>query len=83
MSSELIDVFAGTTLNFLAPDRELEHNSAILALLFANLGRGHLVDGLAPRALHLLWAGDELEHAAAVVADQMRAGHWGDACGDR
>ena len=78
-SSKLIDVFAGATLDFFAANRELEHNSAILALLFADLGRGHLVDGLAAGAFHLLGASDELKHAAAVVADQVRAGHWGDA----
>ena len=57
---ETIDVFAGATLNFLASDRELEHDAAILTLLLADFGRRHLVDSLAARAFHLLGTGDEL-----------------------
>ena len=69
LSSELIDPLARSTLHFLAASRELQHDPATLALLLANLGRRHFVDGLAPGALDLLWAGDELKHRAAVVAD--------------
>ena len=82
MSSELVDIFTRTTLDFLAADGELEHDAAVLALLFADLGRRHLIHSLASGALYLLWARDKLQHAAAVVADEMGAGHRGDTCSD-
>ena len=59
-SSELIDVFACSTFDLLAANRELKHDSAILALFLADLGRRHLVDCLAAGALDLLWAGNKL-----------------------
>ena len=82
-SSKLIDILARTTFDFLASDGELEHNSAVLALFFANLGWGDFVDSLAPTALDLLGACDEFEHRPAVVADQVGAGHRWDTGRDR
>ena len=82
-SSELINVLAGTTFDLFATNGELEHDSAVLALLLADLGRGHFVHGLAPRALHLLGTRNELEHGPTVVADEMGAGHGRDPSRDR
>ena len=59
-SSELVDPLARSTLHFLATDWELQHDSATLALLFANFGRRHFVHSLASRALDLLGTSDEL-----------------------
>ena len=75
MSSELVDILAGATLDFFAANRELEHNSAVLALFFPYFGRWHLVHCLASGALHLLWASNELKHGPAVVANEVRSGH--------
>ena len=62
MSSELVDILACATLDFFAADRELEHDSAVLALFLTYFGRWHLVHCLASGALHLLWASNELKH---------------------
>ena len=59
---ELIDILASTALNLFGSDRELEHDSAVLALLLAHLGRRDFVDGLATTAFDLLWPGNELKH---------------------
>ncbi len=82
-NSKLIDILARTTFDFLASNGELEHNSAVLALFFANLRRGNFVDCLAPTALDLLGACDKFKHRPTVVADQVRAGHWWDTSCDR
>ena len=79
---KLVDVFAGTTFDFFGTDGELKHNSAVLALLLADLGRWHLVDRLAATAFDLLRPRDELQHGTAVVANQMRSGHRWDSSRD-
>ena len=79
-SSELIDVLASATFDFLAADWELKHDTAVLALFFADFRRRHLVDSLASGAFHLLRPGDELQHRAAIVANEMRAWHGWDTC---
>ena len=79
----MVDVFACATLDFLATDGELKHDTTVLALFFADFRRGHLVDGLASGALHLLRSGDELQHRAAVVTNEMGAGHGRDTCCNR
>ena len=40
-----IDVFAVSTLDLLAIECKLEHDTAVLTLLLSILGRGHLVHG--------------------------------------
>ena len=67
--SELVDILARATFDFLRADGKLEHDTAVLTLLFTDLGRRHLINSLATTAFDLLGTGDELEHGAAVVAD--------------
>ena len=81
-SCKLINIFACAAFDFLTADRELEHDATVLAFFLTNLGRGNFIDSLAPGALYLLWAGDELKHRSAVVADKVGAGHWRDTCCD-
>ena len=76
----MIDELASATFDFLAADWELKHDTAVLALFFADFRRRHLVDSLASGALHLLRSGDELQHRSAVVANEMGAGHGRDTC---
>ena len=60
----------------------MEHHAAVLAIFFGDLGRRYFINALTSGALDLGWTSDELEHASAVVANQMTLWLWGNSLGD-
>ena len=82
MSGVNINELARTTLDFLASNRELQHDAAILALFLVNFGRWDFIDAVASGAFDLLRSRDELEHRSAVVTNEMTFRHWCDSFSD-